>query len=145
MSIREDLTGRRFGKLVVKGKRTDIQPEIKATLHTTWVCVCECGVERLTGTYQLVNGTLKSCGSCINESHGMSYSPEFHVHHNMKSRRLNANNSVYLHYGGRGITICDRWLNSFEAFYADMGPRPGPDYSIERRDVNGNYEPGNCH
>lgn len=63
----------------------------------------------------------------------------------MLQRCGNANNPIHVHYGGRGIKVCQRWLDSFEAFYADMGTRPTPDHSIERRDVNGDYEPGNCY
>ncbi len=63
----------------------------------------------------------------------------------MKDRCLNINNQYYYNYGGRGIIVCDRWLNSFENFYADMGPKPTNDHSIDRYpNGDGNYEPGNC-
>lgn len=62
----------------------------------------------------------------------------------MKARCLNPNASSYPNYGGRGITVCDRWRDSFEAFFADMGPRPSPEHSIERLDVNGGYNKQNC-
>lgn len=62
----------------------------------------------------------------------------------MRQRCLNPNNGGYVNYGGRGIAVCDRWRDSFENFLADMGERPGPGYSIDRIDVDGNYEPGNC-
>ena len=62
----------------------------------------------------------------------------------MKTRCYNLNCKRYKDYGGRGIKICDRWLNSYEAFEADMGLKPSPDHSIDRIDVNGNYEPSNC-
>jgi hypothetical protein len=62
----------------------------------------------------------------------------------MKTRVTNAKNERYAHYGERGITVCKRWLNSFEAFYLDMGPRPSPEHSLDRKDVHGNYEPDNC-
>lgn len=62
----------------------------------------------------------------------------------MKKRCYNANHISFKWYGAKGVTICDRWLNSFEAFYADMGPRPSKDHSIDRIDPYGNYEPGNC-
>lgn len=77
--------------------------------------------------------------------HGLRDSPEYHSWANMKGRCLNPNAEHYDYYGGRGITVCDRWLK-FENFYADMGPRPEPKsaYSIDRKDVDGNYEPGNC-
>jgi len=63
----------------------------------------------------------------------------------MNDRCLNINNQYYYNYGGRGIIVCDRWLNSFENFYADMGPKPTNDHSIDRYpNGDGNYEPGNC-
>jgi hypothetical protein len=62
----------------------------------------------------------------------------------MKTRCLNPNTDDFKHYGGRGISICDRWLDSYEAFLADMGRRPSAKHSIDRINVDGNYEPGNC-
>lgn len=62
----------------------------------------------------------------------------------MKARCTNPKGKDWNRYGGRGIRVCDRWLNSFENFLADMGRRPGPGYSIERKENDGNYEPGNC-
>jgi len=71
-------------------------------------------------------------------------SAEYHVWEGIKQRCLNPNRRGYEYWGGRGITICERWLD-FENFYADMGPRPGAGYSIDRYpDNDGNYEPGNC-
>lgn len=79
-----------------------------------------------------------------NEFHGLSSSPEYVVWTGIKGRCYNPNASGYSDYGGRGIRMCERWLTSFSNFYADMGPKPSPDMSIERIDTNGNYEPGNC-
>ena len=62
----------------------------------------------------------------------------------MKDRCYNQSNTGYTNYGARGIQMCARWYESFEAFLADMGPHPGPGYSLDRIDNNGNYEPGNC-
>ncbi len=78
-------------------------------------------------------------------THGMSESAEYRIWKLMKSRCLNPNFPKYPTYGGRGVRICDRWLNSFATFYADMGPRPSPYHSIDRFPNNdGNYEPSNC-
>lgn len=74
----------------------------------------------------------------------MTGTPEYIAWLNLKQRCFNVNNPDYQYYGGRGITVCDCWRDSFENFYADMGPRPSQDHSIERQRVNGNYEPGNC-
>ena len=70
--------------------------------------------------------------------------PEYDAWAHMKSRCLNVNMKQYKDYGGRGITICDRWLNSFENFLEDMGEKPSVELTIERIDNDGNYEPGNC-
>ncbi|KMV71901.1 hypothetical protein [Serratia proteamaculans] len=74
--------------------------------------------------------------------HGMKGTAEYRTWADMKSRCLNPNRDSYKNYGARGILVCDRWLNSFENFYLDLGPRPDG-YSLERKDPNGNYEPGN--
>lgn len=79
------------------------------------------------------------------EKHGMKGTVEYTVWQNMKARVGNPNNLQYCDYGGRGITICDRWLHSFSNFYKDMGDRPGKEYSLDRINNNGNYEPSNCH
>lgn len=70
--------------------------------------------------------------------------PEYAVWKVLKQRCLNPRNAKYPLYGARGITVCDRWRDSFAAFIADMGPRPGKGYSVERKENDGNYEPGNC-
>jgi hypothetical protein len=78
-----------------------------------------------------------------NITHGMSRSSEFKIWTGIHQRCTNPNSEFYKYYGGRGISRCARW-ESFEAFYADMGPRPSPKHTIDRIDNDGNYEPGNC-
>lgn len=78
------------------------------------------------------------------EYHNMTNTPEYQVWTNMKQRCYNPKKERYPCYGGRGITICDRWKNSFVNFYADMGKRPTTNHQIDRIDNDGNYEPGNC-
>lgn len=78
------------------------------------------------------------------EKHGMSYTAEYYAWREAKYRCILPTNHNYVHYGARGISMCDRWLNSFEAFFKDMGPRPEGNYSLNRKDNDGNYEPGNC-
>jgi len=71
--------------------------------------------------------------------------PEYIAWLAMRARCYYAKNQVtYRNHGARGITVCDQWRHSFATFLRDMGPRPGPEYSLERKDNNGNYEPGNC-
>lgn len=85
-------------------------------------------------------------GKLINlrESHSMRKTPEYRVWVDMKQRCYNSNNQEYKNYGGRGIKVCDRWLNSFMAFFNDMGKRPGSKHTIERLDNDGDYKLSNC-
>ena len=75
---------------------------------------------------------------------GRSHRPEYSNWSAMKARCLNPNHKNFKQYKGRGIKVCERWRNSFDNFYADMGPKPSPKHSIERRDNDGDYEPSNC-
>lgn len=118
--------------------------------YVRWTCRCECGTERdVIGKY-LKSGKSSSCG-CIRKPYKKAKrqgvfktkTVEYHVWTRMRDRCFNPNTPKFKHYGGRGITICERW-NSFENFLEDMGERPTNRHSIERKDVNGNYEPSNC-
>ena len=139
-----DLTGQRFGKLVVIG-----QDGFQKSGHTAWRCRCDCGKE-VTKRGSMLKST-QSCGCLRVElgrksltKHGFYKLPEFHTWKRMKLRCLDVDSDDYTDYGARGIKVCERWLESFENFYADMGERPSPKHSIDRIDTNGNYEPNNC-
>lgn len=141
MNKRIDLTGRRFGRLLV------ISFHSSQNYISKWLCRCDCGMEKVINGGSLTTGKVVSCGCYRIETHtkhNMSYSPEYRTWAGIKSRCYNPKAPRYPNYGERGITVCDRWLESFDNFYADMGDRPSKDYSIERLDVNGNYEPSNC-
>jgi len=115
-----------------------------------WLLVrCDCGTVKEMVANNWKRQT-RSCGCLHRErtiaaktSHDMSNTPEYRSWGQMKVRCLNVRNPNYSRYGARGITICDRWIDSFENFYTDMGSRP-PGHSLERIDNDGNYEPGNC-
>ena len=122
---------------------------------SSWNCICDCGVNRTVNTGHLTSGASKSCGCLQKEiniklrtKHGQSKSTYRSSEHttwqNMKKRCLDQNNAHYHNYGGRGITVCDRWVNSFENFYADMGKKPTNKHTLERINNDGNYEPSNC-
>jgi hypothetical protein len=139
-----DLTGQRFGRLTVLSV-------VVRNRSRRWLCRCDCGNELDVARNNLRSGCTKSCGCLRREkaaekcrTHGKSHMREYDVWCSMKNRCLNPNDQNYYRYGGRGITVCDRWQRSFEAFISDMGPRPSSKHSIEREDNDGPYDPDNC-
>lgn len=137
-----DLTGRRFGGLVVIGEAPQIGGDSTSRVR------CDCGTIKAVRTKDLRRGSTRSCGCSTNVRHGArvggSKTPEYRSYDAMRQRCLNPNRRGYKDYGGRGITICDRWLEGFENFLADMGPKPSPAHSIDRTDNDGPYSPQNC-
>ena len=143
------IAGKKFGRLLAFRSEQMTYPCGKT--RPVWHCRCDCGEETWFTASDLMSGSVVSCGCRKRESaserfttHGMSGSAEFRTWVAMRDRCNNKNHSKFIHYGGRGITVCERWRDSFENFYADMGPKPSPKHSIDRIDVNGNYDPENC-
>jgi len=112
------------------------------------LCKCHCGKVFETDKDNFLNNGVRSCGckqfAKRTTTHGMSKSKEYHCWVDMKMRCYNTNNKAFENYGGRGITVCERWNNSFESFLKDMGFCPKDKQSIDRLDVNGNYCKENC-
>lgn len=149
MSKKNKLIGNVFGRLTV----------IKEDTHRTksgglkWECVCICGKHIITSGADLISGHTKSCGCIIAEGNNLKHgqnkttkvSPEYKAWSQAIQRCYNPKIRNYEDYGGRGVVVCERWLNSFENFFEDMGERPSPNHSLDRfPNNNGNYEPSNC-
>jgi hypothetical protein len=136
-----NLLEQRFGRLLVLSR------EPSRRNRTMWLCLCDCGANTVVAANPLVKGRTKSCGCyrrqvLSNLQHGMSGTRTHNIWRGMLKRCQTKTCGAYPHYGGRGIKVCDRW-QTFENFFADMGEAPLGS-SIEREDVNGDYEPSNC-
>lgn len=137
-----DRTGLVYGRLTV----ISYQGKDKNN-NSLWLCKCSCGNTKTTRGNALSSGATKSCG-CLKAigrkpTHGMCKTSEYNIWAGMVARCNNPNKHNYYKYGGRGITVCKRWLK-FENFYKDMGPRPTLKHEIDRKDNNKGYFPGNC-
>lgn len=139
--IARDLTGKRFGRLLILRRH-----ENQTGNDISWLAKCDCGnMHRVkSGNIMRPQGDV-SCGCWRKETrftHRQTNSPTHNSWDHMLQRCLNPSNDRYESYGGRGITVCDRW-RKYENFRDDMGERP-KGTTLDRIDVNGNYEPGNC-
>ena len=140
----QDIIGNRYNRWIV------IAFSHTHNKASYWICRCDCGTIRTHQRSALVSMSTGSCGCLRGEllagrstTHGMSHTTEYNSWRGLKQRCQNPNFSKFSIYGGRGITVCERWQR-FENFFADMGYKPKPDYTIERIDNDGNYEPDNC-
>jgi hypothetical protein len=134
---RRNITGQRFGKLVV----------VKSQSSTSVVVQCDCGAVKTVEKWNIIRGRTLSCAGkqCkLNKTHGATGTKTYDVYLAMRQRCLNPNCPSFRNYGARGITICESWLRGFDAFFADMGHAP-VGLQLERRDNEGSYSPENCY
>jgi hypothetical protein len=136
------LEGQRFGLLTVISRAQN------AGGYAMWNCRCTCGAEIIVGGNRLRQGRKNRCASKVHKAQRtmsltVEYKSEYQSWRNILDRCTNPDSEKYAIYGARGITVCERW-NEFKNFMLDMGRKPDPRFTIEREDVNGNYEPKNC-
>ena len=149
----KDLTDKRFGRLLVKGVSKKVQSGKRERYY--WKCICDCGKEKDVRTDCLTSGYVQSCGCLKKEQdrvnltkfhrHKLSNTNLWHVYYGILHRCYNESDTHYQNYGGRGITVCDEWKDSFDEFVKwafENGYKEG--LQIDRENNNGNYEPSNC-
>jgi hypothetical protein len=144
------LTGKKFGRLTVQNKN----PIRSLYKYIRWDCLCSYGNKVTVCSNSLVNGNTESCGCLRTESmvavgkanatHEMSKTKTYAAWAVMIQRCTNKNNPDYKSYGAKGITVCSQWLNSFDTFYQDMGPKPPGKSMLKRIQTDGDYNKDNC-
>ena len=145
--MRKDLAGLRFTNLTAIVR-------VEGCRKGKWICRCDCGVEKKVADWFLIHGKTRSCGCLVVSTnrrlrlrHGHAsngHSPEYQAWNHARNRCYNPNDPRYPMYGGRGITMCERWLDSFDNFLSDMGVKPDSKLTLDRKDNDGNYDPQNC-
>lgn len=146
---REIKIGERFNHLtIVREVAPDLNVKTNQKIRR-FECVCDCGNLTTVRLSNLIH--IRSCGCIkkeisrsVNLKHDLWKSPDYNSWRAMKARCLNPNHKQYFNYGGRGITIHSKWIDSFEEFIKDLGRRPSMNHTLDRIDSNGNYEPSNC-
>lgn len=154
MAPRKDITGLVVGNLRVQHQASS-KRSTNGRMYAYWQCVCSCGQQVVVSARELTAGAKKSC---LINGHRYQHPnrvpgaipaarllapAEYRAWNLMRARCRNPNNIAFDYYGGRGIKICERWEH-FENFLSDMGPKPSADHTVERNDVNRDYEPANC-
>lgn len=134
-----DITGNKYGKLTVI---EPINEKLKSGYHKKWLCKCECGNTTIVSSDHLKKGEIKSCGCYF---HGLSETRLYSIWNHMNRRCYNQSDDNYKHYGGRGITVCKEWRDSFTAFYNwAMNNGYSDKLTIDRIENNSGYSPHNC-
>ena len=148
----KDLTGLKFGRLTVIKLDHKKQRNDKRGTRCYWLCECDCGNITTVLTEALKSGHTKSCG-CLgkekrleaNKTHNLTNNRIYSIWHGIKARCFNNNEKAYKNYGERGITLCEEWKNNFMTFYNwSINNGYQDNLTIDRINVNGNYEPNNC-
>lgn len=138
-----DMTGQVFERLTVLSR-------VPATGQARWLCRCECGNTNIASGSDLRTKRIHSCGcwnserfGLMNKTHGRTKTKEYFAWYNMRTRCTNPSSNAYARYGAIGITVCDRWMHSFENFFSDLGLCP-EGHTLDRIDPSKGYEPSNC-
>ncbi len=141
----KDITvGQKFGKLLVMRRLPDKNTGAK-NVRAQLLCQCDCGNRLTIPRYYVMRkkSPRRDCGCERGSSIIKKFAPEYGIWRMMQTRCYDEQHVSYKDYGGRGIRVCVAWLASFECFLEDVGPRPTPTHTIDRKDVNGNYRPEN--